>query len=182
MSAGVALRLAATGARTVVVTIDPARRLATALGMTGLSDEPQRVPADGVLGRGAGELWALQLDARATFDRLVTRYAPDEEARERILDNRIYRHLSGTVAGAQEYMAVERLHELVDERAASSGSCSTRRPRPTPSTSSTPPQRITRFIEGRALRLLLRPGRPPAGSAGACCTPAAEPCSRCSSA
>jgi anion-transporting ArsA/GET3 family ATPase len=156
VSAGVALRLAAAGARTVVVTIDPARRLATALGMSGLSDAPQRVPADGVLGRGAGELWALQLDARATFDRLVARYAPDEAARQRILDNRIYRHLSGTVAGAQEYMAVERLHELVE------GGQFERIVLDTPPAANAldfldAPQRITRFIEGRALRLLLRP-------------------------
>ena len=161
ISAAVALRLAAGGARTVVVTIDPARRLATALGMTGLADTPQRVPADGVLGPGAGELWALQLDARATFDRLVGRYAPDEAARERILDNRIYRHLSGTVAGAQEYMAVERLHELVDEGRFE------RIVLDTPPAANAldfldAPARITRFIEGRALRLLLRP----ASSAG----------------
>ena len=67
-------------------------------------------------GRSGAELWALQLDAKATFDRLVSREAPTPEARERILANRIYRHLSGAVAGAQDYMAVERLHELVDER------------------------------------------------------------------
>jgi anion-transporting ArsA/GET3 family ATPase len=156
VSAAVALRLARAGARTVVVTIDPARRLATALGMTGLADTPQRVPAGTVLGDGAGELWALQLDSRATFDRLVGRYAPDEAARERILENRIYRHLSGTVAGAQEYMAVERLHELIDEGRFD------RIVLDTPPAANAldfldAPARITRFIEGRALRLLLRP-------------------------
>ena len=62
-----------------------------------------------------GELWALQLDAKATFDRLVAREAPSPEARERILANRIYKHLSEAVAGSQGYMAVERLHELVDQ-------------------------------------------------------------------
>ncbi|WP_217921764.1 ArsA family ATPase [Miltoncostaea oceani] len=157
VSAGIALRLAAEGARTVVVTIDPARRLATALGMTGLSDEPQRVPADGVLPEGAGELWALQLDAKATFDRLVGRYAADDAARDRILGNRIYRHLSGAVAGAQEYMAVERLHELVEEGRFERIVLDT-----PPATNALDfldaPQRITRFIEGRALRLLIRPG------------------------
>jgi anion-transporting ArsA/GET3 family ATPase len=157
ISAGIALRLASEGARTVVVTIDPARRLATALGMTGLSDEPQRVPADGVLPAGAGELWALQLDAKATFDRLVARYAADDAARDRILENRIYRHLSGAVAGAQEYMAVERLHELVEEGRFE------RIVLDTPPAANAldfldAPQRITRFIEGRALRLLIRPG------------------------
>ena len=158
VSAAVALRLAREGARTVVVTIDPARRLATALGMTGLADTPQRVPADAVLGPGGGELWALQLDARATFDRLVARYAPDDAARERIIENRIYRHLSGTVAGAQEYMAVERLHELIDEGRFE------RIVLDTPPAANAldfldAPARITRFIEGRALRLMLRPAQ-----------------------
>ena len=157
ISAALALRLAQGGARTVVVTIDPARRLASALGMSGLSDEPQRVPAGALLGPGAGELWALQLDAKATFDRLVSRYAADEAAMTRILENRIYRHLSGAVAGAQEYMAVERLHELVEDGGFECIVLDT-----PPATNALDfldaPQRITRFIEGRALRLLLRPG------------------------
>jgi len=157
ISAALALRLAQGGARTVVVTIDPARRLASALGMSGLSDEPERVPAGALLGQGTGELWALQLDAKATFDRLVSRYAADEEARTRILENRIYRHLSGAVAGAQEYMAVERLNELVEDGRFECIVLDT-----PPATNALDfldaPQRITRFIEGRALRLLLRPG------------------------
>lgn len=157
ISAAIAMRLAATGARTVVVTIDPARRLASALGMSGLSDEPQPVPAGALLGPGAGELWALQLDAKATFDRLVSRYAADDAARTRILENRIYAHLSGTVGGAQEYMAVERLHELVEDGGFERIVLDT-----PPATNALDfldaPARITRFIEGRALRLLLRPG------------------------
>ena len=160
MSAAVALRLAAGGARVVVVTIDPARRLATALGMEGLSDEARRVPAASV--PGGGELWALQLDAKATFDRLVAREAPDPEARDRILANRIYKHLSESVAGAQDYMAVERLHELVDE-----GSFDVIVLDTPPSHNALDfldaPARIIRFIEGRALRLLLRPPIPGAG-------------------
>ena len=157
ISAALALRLASQGSRTVVVTIDPARRLATALGMNGLSDQPQRVPADDALAGTGGELWALQLDAKATFDRLVARYSDDDEARDRILGNRIYRHLSGAVAGAQEYMAVERLHELVDEGGFDHIVLDT-----PPATNALDfldaPQRITRFIEGRALRMLVRPG------------------------
>lgn len=157
ISAALALRLAQGGARTVVVTIDPAKRLASALGMSGLSDEPRQVEAGALLGPGAGELWALQLDAKATFDRLVSRYASDDAARERILGNRIYRHLSGAVAGAQEYMAVERLHELVEDGGFECIVLDT-----PPATNALDfldaPQRITRFIEGRALRLLLRPG------------------------
>jgi anion-transporting ArsA/GET3 family ATPase len=160
LSAAIALGLARAGSRVAVVTIDPARRLATALGMADLSDEPQRVAHPAV---GAGELWALQLDAKATFDRLVERHAPDEEARERIIHNRVYQHLSGAVAGSQEYMAVERLHELVDE-----GSYD-RIVLDTPPAQNAldfidAPQRITRFIEGKALRLLVRPGLPGAGA------------------
>jgi anion-transporting ArsA/GET3 family ATPase len=160
VSAGLGLGLARRGARTAVVTIDPARRLATALGMAGLGDEPRRVPAD--LGPDGAELWALQLDAKATFDRLVAREAPTAEARERILENRIYRHLSGAVAGAQDYMAVERLHELVEEGSFDAIVLDT-----PPSQNALDfldaPARITRFIEGRALRPLLRPPVPGVG-------------------
>ena len=95
---------------------------------------------------------------RRTFDRLVGREAPDAEARERILENRIYRHLSGRRGRRQEYMAVERLHELVDEGRSSVIVLDT-----PPSQNALDfldaPARITRFIEGRSLRLLLRPAR-----------------------
>ncbi len=159
ISASIALALARGGHRVAVITIDPARRLATALGMRDLSDTPQRVDDPG----SAGELWALQLDAKATFDRLVGRHAPDAGARDRIIDNRIYRHLSGAVAGAQEYMAVERLYELVED-----GSFD-RIVLDTPPAQNAldfldAPQRITRFIEGKALRLLVRPGLAGAGA------------------
>lgn len=155
ISAATAMALAGEGVRTAVVTIDPARRLATALGVGELSDVPRRVEAE------AGELWALQLDPKATFDRLVARHAPDDAARDRILENRIYRHLSGAVAGAQEYMAVERLHELIE------GGDYDAIVLDTPPARNAldfldAPRRITRFIEGRSLRLLLRP----AGEAG----------------
>ena len=160
VSAGLSLGLALGGARTAVVTIDPARRLATALGLEGLSDEPHQVSLQGMAE--GGELWALQLDAKATFDRLVAREAPSPEARERILANRIYQHLSGAVAGSQDYMAVERLHELVNL-----GSYDVIVLDTPPSQNALDfldaPARITRFIEGRALRLLLRPPVPGAG-------------------
>lgn len=107
VSAAIGLAAARDGKRVAVVTIDPARRLARALGLDGLSDEPGRVE-----GVGPGELWALQLDAAATFDRLIARHATSPEQQERILKNRIYRHMSRSVAGSQEFMAVERLYEL----------------------------------------------------------------------
>jgi anion-transporting ArsA/GET3 family ATPase len=155
ISAGIALALANNGAKVAVVTIDPARRLAAALGLAELGDDPRRVDI-GPTGT-SGELWALQLDAKATFDRLVRRHAPSPDAAERILDNRIYAHLSGAVAGSQEYMAVERLNELTDD------------PRFEVIVLDTPPAqnaldfldaptRITHFIEGKSLRMLLSPG------------------------
>ncbi|MFN3256065.1 MAG: ArsA family ATPase [Ilumatobacter sp.] len=110
------LEAASLGRRVVVVTIDPARRLADALGLRdGLSSEPQRVDiADGVVSGDApsGELWAMMLDTAATFDGLVKRYADDEEQVERILTNRFYRNMAGAMSGTQEYMAAETLHAL----------------------------------------------------------------------
>jgi anion-transporting ArsA/GET3 family ATPase len=148
-----------------VVTIDPARRLATALAMEDLSDEARLVPAERAQRAGLemrGELWALQLDPKATFDRLVARHAPSEAARERILANRIYRHLSSAVAGSQEYMAVERLHELVEDGRFE------RIVLDTPPARNAlefldAPERMIRFIEGRALRLLVASGGRPGG-------------------
>ncbi len=159
VSAALALGLAARGARVAVVTIDPARRLAAALGIADLGDTPHRVDPARVHDAGialVGSLDALQLDPRATFDRLVARHAPDDAARERILANRIYRHLSGTVAGAQEFMAVERLYELVDSGEYDAVVLDTP-PARNALDFLDAPERMTRFIEGRGLRLLLGP-------------------------
>ena len=159
VSAALALGLAAKGARVAVVTIDPARRLATALGMDALGDTPHRVDPARVEAAGLhmrGTMDALQLDPRATFDRLVAREAPNAEARDRILSNRIYRHLSSTVAGAQEFMAVERLYELSE-----SGDYDVVVLDTPPARNALDfldaPERMTRFVEGRGLRLLLGP-------------------------
>ena len=160
VSAALGLGLAQRGGRVAVVTIDPAKRLATALAMDDLHDDARRVPPERASAAGLrldGELWALQLDPKATFDRLVSRQAPSPEARDRILANRVYRHLSGAVAGAQEYMAVERLYELVEEGRYDHVVLDTP-PAENALDFLEAPQRITRFIEGRALRLLLRPG------------------------
>ena len=108
------LEAARQGRRVVVVTIDPARRLADALGLDGgLSSEPQRID-QGVADDGddAGELSAMMLDTEATFDGLVTRYADDEEQVGRILTNPFYRNMAGAMSGTQEYMAAETLHAL----------------------------------------------------------------------
>ena len=113
------LEAARRGRRAVVVTIDPARRLADALGLEGgLASEPQRIelrlPADST---GDGELWAMMLDTAATFDGLVRRHADSAEQIERILTNPFYRNIAGALSGTQEYMAAETLHQLHgDER------------------------------------------------------------------
>lgn len=105
-SAAIALAAAQRGRRVVVVTIDPAKRLADAIGVT-IAHEPSRV--EGVQG---GELWAAMLDTRATFDDLVRRFSGDAEQAARILANRFYRNLAGSLSGTQEYMAAEKLHAL----------------------------------------------------------------------
>jgi anion-transporting ArsA/GET3 family ATPase len=109
------MHAARAGRRTVVVTIDPAKRLADALGLdAGLSSEPQlieAVTADGADAKG-GELWAMMLDTAATFDGLVRTHADDPEQVDRILTNPFYRNMAGAMSGTQEYMAAETLHAL----------------------------------------------------------------------
>lgn len=108
VAASIGMQAARLGRRAVVVTIDPARRLADALGATdGLGNEPVRLDVPG-----PGEMWACMLDTTATFDGLVRQHATDEEQAERILANNFYRNLAGSMSGTQEYMAAERLHAL----------------------------------------------------------------------
>jgi anion-transporting ArsA/GET3 family ATPase len=109
-AAAIGLIGARAGRSVVVVTIDPARRLADALGLdTGAPDEPHRVHG---LGDVPGTLDVLMLDAERTFDRLIIDRAGARA--ESILQNRIYRSIAGSLSGAQEYMAIERLHQLHD--------------------------------------------------------------------
>ena len=114
-SAALACGLAARGARAVVVTIDPARRLAQALGVHELGNEPERLDSGALEAEGLpirGELWAMMLDPKRTLDELVGSLSPDERSREEVLSNRIYRELSGAVAGSQEFSAMAKLHDL----------------------------------------------------------------------
>jgi anion-transporting ArsA/GET3 family ATPase len=106
-AAALGMAAARLGRRAVVVTVDPARRLADAMGGRGLSNEPSEVP-----GPWPGQLWAVMLDTAATFDDLVARYASGPEQVERILANRFYRNIAGTLSGTHEYMAAEKLYEL----------------------------------------------------------------------
>jgi anion-transporting ArsA/GET3 family ATPase len=109
-AAAIALGMAARGKKVAVLTIDPAKRLANSLGLPELGNEERLVDADV-----EGELWAMMLDAKRTFDELVERQAPDAATRDAVLANPIYRELSNAVAGSQEYMAMEKLHELHQE-------------------------------------------------------------------
>ncbi len=113
-AATLALTGALAGRKTVVLTIDPARRLANSLGLQSFGNEERRIDL-AALGHGeaTGELYAMMLDSRSTFDSLISRIAADEAAKERILKNHIYRHMSDTFAGSQDYMATEKLYDLV---------------------------------------------------------------------
>ncbi|MCB9746347.1 MAG: ArsA family ATPase [Alphaproteobacteria bacterium] len=114
-SAALALRIALSGQRVAVLTIDPARRLADSLSVGPIGNTPQAVPLESLGVPGAGSLHAMMLDMKATFDGVITRFAPSEDARDRILGNRYYRFASTRLAGSHEYMAMERLLELYDE-------------------------------------------------------------------
>jgi anion-transporting ArsA/GET3 family ATPase len=116
IAAVLALEGARRGRNTCVVTIDPAKRLADALGLEALSDTPSAIARDrwdedGTAAPG-GSIAALMLDTKSTFDQLVTGNAETDEQAQRILDNRFYRNVSGALGGTQEYMAMEKLHEL----------------------------------------------------------------------
>jgi anion-transporting ArsA/GET3 family ATPase len=102
------------GRRAVVVTIDPARRLADALGLPGgLTGEPQRVTVAGAAS--GGELWATMLDTPAMFERVVRLHAATPDQADRIVGNRFFGNIAGALGGTQEYMASEALYELHDD-------------------------------------------------------------------
>jgi anion-transporting ArsA/GET3 family ATPase len=111
-SAALGLRAAIAGRRVLVCTIDPARRLATSLGLAQLTGQPRRLDLRRLGTPVAGEMWAMVLDTKRTFDTLVERHAPDEQTRRRILGNRFYQQVSSALSGSHEYMAMEKLLEL----------------------------------------------------------------------
>jgi anion-transporting ArsA/GET3 family ATPase len=113
VAAAIGLAAARAGRRVVVVTIDPARRLADALGLPGgLTGDPQPIALGGV----AGELWAMMLDTPAMFERVVRSNAADDEQVDRIVQNRFYRNMAHALSGTQEFMASEALYELHADR------------------------------------------------------------------
>ncbi|MET0728324.1 MAG: ArsA family ATPase [Acidimicrobiales bacterium] len=152
-AAVLALEAAKAGRRAVVVTIDPAKRLADALGLEGLTGTPSKIAGDW-----PGELWALMLDTKSTFDELVLDNAVSSEQGERILQNRFYRNISGALSGTQEYMAMEKLYELHQDSDFDLVVVDT------PPTRNAldfidAPRRLTRFLDHRLFRMITSPGR-----------------------
>jgi anion-transporting ArsA/GET3 family ATPase len=160
-SAAVAMEMAARGMKVAVLTIDPAKRLANSLGLPELGNEERLVDPARFVEHGVemkGELWAMMLDAKRTFDDLIERHAPDEATRDRVLNNRIYQEISNAMAGSQEYMAMEKVYELYQEARYDLLVLDT------PPTRHAldfidAPERMTRFIEGKSLQFFLKPGR-----------------------
>ena len=161
-AAALAIEGARRGRNTVVVTIDPAKRLAHALGLDHLSNTPhelerERWDREGSAA-GVGRLHALMLDTKSTFDQLVMQYAENEVQAARILDNRFYRNVAGSLSGTQEYMAMEKLYELHASGAFELIVVDT------PPTRHAldfldAPRRLTRLLDNRIFRLLMTPAR-----------------------
>ena len=114
-AAAMAVHAAMDGRKVLCLTIDPARRLANSLGLDEMTTSEQDVPSSLFETHGLqckGSLSAMMLDTKRTFDDLVARHASSEEARDRILNNQIYKYVASSLAGTQEYMAMEKLHEV----------------------------------------------------------------------
>jgi anion-transporting ArsA/GET3 family ATPase len=161
-AATLAIEGARRGRDTVVVTIDPAKRLANTLGIAYLSNTAHEIPRerwdpDGTAS-GAGRLHALMLDTKTTFDQLVQKYAVNEEQSGQILENRFYRNIAGALSGTQEYMATEKLYELHDSGGFDLIVVDT------PPTRHAldfldAPRRLTRMLDNRVFRFLMVPTR-----------------------
>jgi anion-transporting ArsA/GET3 family ATPase len=155
-AAAIGLRAAEAGRKVVVLTIDPARRLAQSMGLSELDNTPRRV-ADGITTDKGGELHAMMLDMKRTFDEIVSAHAAPDRA-EQIYANPFYQSLSSSFAGTQEYMAMEKLGQL---RARDEWDLIVVDTPPSRSALDflDAPQRLGRFLDGRMLRLLLAPAR-----------------------
>lgn len=116
LSSAIALDAALRGRRVLVMTIDPARRLADSLGVSGNLNEATPIDIAGLLGRApspGGSLHAMMLDARGTWDGLVERLVDDPDQRQRIFANHYYQRAAGSLSGSQEYMAMEQIGRAV---------------------------------------------------------------------
>src|SRR3954468_14113777 len=149
------------GGRVLVLTVDPAKRLANALGLEGFGNTETRVPDSAFKEAGVkprGELWAAMLDTKQSWDNLVMRHAPDKQTAQRILDNPLYQNISGRFVQSHEYIAMERLYEIHSEGSYDLVVVDT------PPTRNAldfleAPQRMADFFSSRLLRLLTVPYR-----------------------
>ncbi|MDX6364947.1 MAG: hypothetical protein QOK30_23 [Nocardioidaceae bacterium] len=161
-SAALGLRAAESGRKVVVLTIDPARRLAQSMGLSELDNRPRAVV--GVDTSRGGRLDAMMLDMKRTFDDVVESHASPEKSQQ-ILDNPFYQALSSSFAGTQEYMAMEKLGQLHAE-AQQNGRWDLIVVDTPPSRSALDfldaPDRLASFLDGRLIKLLLMPTRGPA--------------------
>ena len=161
-SAALALRAAERGRRVVVLTIDPARRLAQSMGIEALDNTPR--PVSSVDTSAGGSLDAMMLDMKRTFDEVVEAQASPEKARA-ILENPFYVTLSSSFAGTQEYMAMEKLGQIRAD-AQRDGTYDLIVVDTPPSRSALDfldaPERLSRFLDGRFIKLMLAPAKGPA--------------------
>jgi anion-transporting ArsA/GET3 family ATPase len=149
------------GGRVLVVTVDPAKRLANALGLSGFGNEAKRVPVSAFTAAGVeprGELWVAMLDTKQSWDALVRRHAPDRDTATRILDNPLYQNIAGKFVQSHDYIAMERLYELHSEGRYDLIVVDT------PPTRNAldfieAPQRMAEFFSSKLLRLLIVPYR-----------------------
>lgn len=166
VAAALGLHAAQCGRKVVVITIDPARRLADAIGISGaLSNEPQQVPINA-----SGQLWVTMLDVNETFDQLVRDTSQTPQRAQEVMDNSFYHSLSRSLSGTRDYMAAERLYELHND------------PRFDLVIVDTPPsrnaldflespERLARFLKHPIVRLLMAPSRGGFRFASAAMTP-----------
>lgn len=161
-AAALALRAAEQGRKVVVLTIDPARRLAQSMGIEALDNSPR--PVQGIHTESGGQLEAMMLDMKRTFDEVVMSQASPEKAQQ-ILENPFYIAVSSSFAGTQEYMAMEKLGQL-DKDAQKTGRWDLIVVDTPPSRSALDfldaPERLSSFLDGRFMKLLLAPAKGPA--------------------
>ena len=149
------------GGKVLVLTVDPAKRLASALGIGGFGNQATRVPESAFAAAGVaprGELWAAMLDTRQSWDDLVRRHAPDRDTERRILENPLYQNIAGRFVQSHDYIAMERLYELHSEGTYDLIVVDT------PPTRNAldfieAPQRMAEFFRSRLLKMLIVPYR-----------------------
>lgn len=118
-AAALGVKAALLGKKVVVLTIDPAKRLANSLGLNLLSSDEKEIRSSEFEKfdlKPTGQLFALMLDTKRTFDKIIERYAPNADSKKSILQNPLYQHLSNMIAGSQEYMAMEKVFEIYEKK------------------------------------------------------------------